>query len=569
MITPTWAGTTTARAAATAAKQMPSFTLEKFSLVLKRWAPRSVSVDSDSGDVYVDGRLCIAFNPPESSAVVESSNGVLRVSLSPTAQFRAAPSTSFSKLEEFIETLVAVGWSRETAAAPRPSELLQMTSSSEERAASPPPWEAATGEEEKLKACRGGGSKKLVSLAMVCVSSLFVATSNLVVTASKVDGAIKYSATTPVLCSELMKFTLCAILLAVSLSRGSRDEAIALWRSLSLRSFAAFAVPSALYAVDNNLVYLILARIDAATFAVLWNVKIIEVAILFRVVLGQRLPRVRWAAALLLFLGVVASQSERVDFNLGNYKHGHAVASVAAPPGTSTGATFLIGILLLFGATTLSALAGIFTELVFKRGSPSGAHFFVQQLQFTAWAVVVNGALLIVRTVLSATATATATPQLFDNFNRWVWLSIVVNSLQGLVTALLLKYADNMANVFVQAGAMIFTAAASTLFFGHTTTLAFAVGIAVCCVAIYLYNVPLEYLTRRSLVDDAATATAERGSGGGRFRRCAECFRARRSVVRTGGGHVELSSAAVDDFMDDEAEAEEEEGEEDDQTAKV
>ena len=50
-----------------------------------------------------------------------------------------------------------------------------------------------------------------------------------------------------------------------SIKAWARDEAIALWRSLSLRSFAAFAVPSALYAVDNNLVYLILARIDAAT----------------------------------------------------------------------------------------------------------------------------------------------------------------------------------------------------------------------------------------------------------------------------------------------------------------
>ena len=107
--------------------------MEKFSLVLKRWAPRTVSVDDATGDVLVDGRLCVAHS--EHGDIVRGANGVLR--LGPTSQFRAAPGTALD-IEAFEETLVEIGWTQSLdAPAAVPSVGLSTPSSSSIASVSP------------------------------------------------------------------------------------------------------------------------------------------------------------------------------------------------------------------------------------------------------------------------------------------------------------------------------------------------------------------------------------------------------------------------------------------------
>ena len=43
-----------------------------------------------------------------------------------------------------------------------------------------------------------------------------------------------------------------------------------------------FAVPAALYAIDNNLAFLVLRFISPATMSLVWNVKILQTSLLFR-----------------------------------------------------------------------------------------------------------------------------------------------------------------------------------------------------------------------------------------------------------------------------------------------
>ena len=99
-----------ARVSATSASTT-TFAMEKYSLVLKRWRPRSVSVDGATGDILVDGRLCVAH--AEHADVIVGGDGVLR--LGPTSQFRAPRDATTLDLEAFIATLVGMGWHRTNA----------------------------------------------------------------------------------------------------------------------------------------------------------------------------------------------------------------------------------------------------------------------------------------------------------------------------------------------------------------------------------------------------------------------------------------------------------------------
>ena len=57
---------------------------------------------------------------------------------------------------------------------------------------------------------------------------------------------------------------------------------------------------------------MILQYIGPATLSVVWNIKIIQIAVLFRIVLRRRLSLLKWIAVLLLFFGVIASQSSKI-----------------------------------------------------------------------------------------------------------------------------------------------------------------------------------------------------------------------------------------------------------------
>lgn len=79
------------------------------------------------------------------------------------------------------------------------------------------------------------------------------------------------------------------------------------------RESAYYAVPGFLYMIDNNIQYLILTYINPATMSLVWNVKIVITAVLFKCVMKKQLGRLKWTAVLLLFVGVMTTQAARVE----------------------------------------------------------------------------------------------------------------------------------------------------------------------------------------------------------------------------------------------------------------
>ncbi|XP_037083744.1 UDP-N-acetylglucosamine transporter-like, partial [Pollicipes pollicipes] len=119
-----------------------------------------------------------------------------------------------------------------------------------------------------------------------------------------------YFASTAVLLTETIKF--CVVLQILWLENGSSASQTAAvlrrevlgqpWHTLPL------AVPSFLYTIQNNLVFVALTYLDAPTFQVSYQLKILVTALMSSVMLKRRVRPLQWLALLTLVVGVCLVQ---------------------------------------------------------------------------------------------------------------------------------------------------------------------------------------------------------------------------------------------------------------------
>jgi solute carrier family 35 (UDP-sugar transporter), member A1/2/3 len=112
-------------------------------------------------------------------------------------------------------------------------------------------------------------------------------------------------------------------------------------------------IPAALYYLQNNLQYQAAALLDAATFQVTYQLKLLTTAIFSVVLLRKTLSRIKWACLLLLTMGVAMVQLP--------VKPPDATNSPSMGGGSWRRFQGLLTVLL---ACTLSGLAGVWLVLV-------------------------------------------------------------------------------------------------------------------------------------------------------------------------------------------------------------
>ncbi|KAI9991306.1 hypothetical protein PInf_018987 [Phytophthora infestans] len=326
---------------------------------------------------------------------------------------------------------------------------------------------------------------------MLLVATL-MCSGNLCISASKEDGKIPYSSTTVTLLIEVLK--LVVMLTAIVLTETPPPA-----RFAPIEAFY-YAIPSFLYTIDNNLNYVILRYMDAATLSVLWNLKIVVTAVLFRFVLKHPLSELRKTAIVLLAVGVLTSQSNHV----------RQMESAMATKGSSSGMKMqseedaaadksandlVIGILLVLVAVTLSSCASVFTEWAFKR--KSNCPFLWQNVQMYVFGILFNTA-----GVLLVEGEEIFSEGFFHGYNKWILAVVVVNSIGGIGMGFILKYLDNIACVYSHSMAMMLTMLFSMLFFSFQPSLEFGCGLTVLVISMYIYHHPLAHADVMPSTDD-------------------------------------------------------------------
>mmetsp|Transcript_51723 Transcript_51723/g.150193 ORF Transcript_51723/g.150193 Transcript_51723/m.150193 type:complete len:356 (-) Transcript_51723:69-1136(-) len=315
---------------------------------------------------------------------------------------------------------------------------------------------------------------KWVSLALMVVQTVGMVLLVRVSRTQHVDGP-RYLNTTAIFLGEVLKlFVSVALHWASSKDRShflaDLSEAYRPWE------LAKTSVPSLLYSVQNNLLYVGLSHLSAGTYQVTSQCKILTTAFLSVLILGTKLGWEKWAALLLLTAGVAL-----VDTSGGMAPTARSAREAASALGTSGAA---LGLAAVIGACFLSGLAGVYLEKILKQSNTS---LWVRNVQ-----LALSGSVFAALIALRADGPAIHRDGFFQGYGALVWAVVACQALGGLLVAAVMKYADNILKCFGCAVAIVLTCTFSAVELHEIRPDShFAAGVLLVLVATCLYNLGL------------------------------------------------------------------------------
>ncbi|KAF9464780.1 nucleotide-sugar transporter-domain-containing protein [Collybia nuda] len=244
------------------------------------------------------------------------------------------------------------------------------------------------------------------------------------------------------------------------------------------------SIPAILYVIQNNLQYVAASNLEAATFQVTYQMKILTTAAFSVLLLRRRLSPSQWLALLFLAIGVGV-----VQIQAGAAK----VVSVDIMEPTDVRVMDgLRGFMAVAAACFTSGLAGVYFEMVLKN---SQADLWVRNVQLSLFSILPALAPIVFSHTSNLGPSEGWSFSLFHDFGAWAWATVSVQVLGGLVTAMVIKYSDNILKGFATSLSIIISFLASTVLFNFNLTLTFALGSVIVLVATWLYNQPPKRIT--------------------------------------------------------------------------
>uniref|UniRef100_A0A2K6GPM7 Major facilitator superfamily domain containing 14A n=1 Tax=Propithecus coquereli TaxID=379532 RepID=A0A2K6GPM7_PROCO len=169
----------------------------------------------------------------------------------------------------------------------------------------------------------------------------------------------RYLSSTAVVVAELLKITACILLVYKdskcslrALNRILHDEILNKpMETLKL------AIPSGIYTLQNNLLYVALSNLDAATYQVTYQLKILTTALFSVSMLGKKLGVYQWLSLVILMTGVAFVQWPSDSQELDSKE-------------LSAGSQF-VGLMAVLTACFSSGFAGVYFEKILKETKQS------------------------------------------------------------------------------------------------------------------------------------------------------------------------------------------------------
>ncbi|KAL9091664.1 MAG: hypothetical protein Q9165_004740 [Trypethelium subeluteriae] len=315
-------------------------------------------------------------------------------------------------------------------------------------------------------------------------------------------GGHRYFTSTAVFLNEVIKLTisLTMALYDISSNLPPSSPATTLFSTLSTAVFTGdswkLAIPAMLYTLQNSLQYLAVSNLEAATFQVTYQLKILTTALFSVMMLGRSLSVRRWVSLILLAVGVaivqIPSQNNPADVShvkgledtqakffwprsmaqmrsFGNA----AVAGLHKRSATYAGIdkdvalhnpqlNASIGLLAVVVACLLSGLAGVYFEKVLKdRTANPHASLWVRNVQLSFYSLF--PALFV--GVIFKDGEDIAKYGFFSGYNWVVWAAVVFQAFGGVVVASVINYADNIAKNFATSISILLSVLGSVVFF--------------------------------------------------------------------------------------------------------
>ncbi|XP_069738952.1 UDP-galactose translocator isoform X2 [Phaenicophaeus curvirostris] len=280
----------------------------------------------------------------------------------------------------------------------------------------------------------------------------------------------RFLPSTAVVLAEAIKGSACLLLLLAQ-HRGSVRQVLGTLQGQGGDTLR-LAVPSLIYTLQNNLQYVAISNLPAATFQVTYQLKILTTALFSVLLLGTSLSRLQWFSLGLLFAGVALVQAEQAR-----------PGPVAAPaPSEGPPQSYALGLAAVAASCLSSGFAGVYFERLLKT---KGGSIWLRNVQLGAVGTAVGLAAMV-----AAEGSSVAALGFFYGYNPAVWAVVVNQAAGGLLVAVVVRYADNILKGFATALSILASTLASVHLFGFRPRAPFLAGTAMVLAAVYLYGRP-------------------------------------------------------------------------------
>ncbi|KAL8590401.1 hypothetical protein ACOMHN_011615 [Nucella lapillus] len=268
----------------------------------------------------------------------------------------------------------------------------------------------------------------------------------------------RYLTSTAVVMSELLKVFVC---LYMAFYSSARKGASTVWTDLTnVQEAVKTAVPAGLYTLQNNLQFIAVSHLDAATFQVTYQLKILSTAVFSVLFLHRHLDSLRWSALVLLTVGVAFVQLP--DSSPGETRSG-------------AGGSTLVGLMAVLVMCLSSGFAGVYFEKILKSSTQS------------IWAKNVQMGLA---GVIMTDGSKVSENGFFQGYNTLTLIIVIQQALLGLIISMVMKYADNILKGFASAISIILTSIISCILLQDLhLSCSFLSGTSIVLISALLYNV--------------------------------------------------------------------------------
>lgn len=274
-----------------------------------------------------------------------------------------------------------------------------------------------------------------------------------------------YLASTAVFCMEVLKFTLC--LGVVFYQTGALGDELYTHVWGSPNEMLKLCVPSLLYTIQNNLLYCALTNLDAATYQILYQLKILTTALFSATMLGRQFSATKWASLVVLTCGVAVVQVS------GSSDHD---ASENDERNRS------VGLVAVLCAACTSGFSGVYFEKILKGSDVS---LWIRNIQMGIPSIII--ALI---TVFLGDSAEVSRKGFFVGYSPMVVSVITVQAVGGLIVAVVVKYADNVLKVFATSFSILLSCIISAFAFDFRPNLMFLMGACLVILSTAMYSKP-------------------------------------------------------------------------------
>jgi len=289
-----------------------------------------------------------------------------------------------------------------------------------------------------------------------------------------------YIATTAVMFAEIFKVLAC-LLIILAEKRNIQDWLQFLYSSIIGQPWDTLklSIPALIYTVQNNLQYVAISNLDAATFQVTYQLKILTTALFSVFMLNKSLVKLQWLSLLMLFVGVSIVQLQPTNEPSHKTEEQPSLQPVTQQKVSQNPFLGLVAVIL---STLCSGFAGVYFEKILKGSQMS---VWLRNVQLGIYGTLIG---LIGMQIKDGDKIAEK--GLLFGYSNVVWIVIFMQAFGGLLVAVVVKYADNILKGFATSLSIIVSCVASVYLFNFQVSGQFLFGAALVISAIFLYGRP-------------------------------------------------------------------------------